>query len=70
LQVLHAVLSKQLRQIVSTSDAAPPFFFPTGLSRLAQQCGGEALGAAAADLKTRFSQIFDGQARELRRISR
>jgi hypothetical protein len=59
--VLHAVLSKQLPPTVPTGDAAPPFFFPTGLSKLAAQYGGEALGVAAGGLKTRFSAIFGAE---------
>jgi hypothetical protein len=61
LQVLHAVLSKQLGPIVATGEAPPPFFFPTGLSKLAAQYGGEELGVAAGDLKTRFSAVFDAE---------
>jgi len=59
--VLHAVLSKQLPQTTPTGDAAPPFFFPTGLSKLAAQYGGEALGVAAGELKARFSAIFGAE---------
>lgn len=55
------MLSKQLPQIVATGDAPPPFFFPTGLSKLAAQYGGEELGVAAGELKTRFSAIFGAE---------
>ena len=55
------MLSKQLPQTAPTGDAAPPFFFPTGLSKLAAQYGGEALGVAAGELKARFSAIFGAE---------
>ena len=61
-QVLHAVLNRQLKQLPVAAvgaSAVPAFFFPTGLHRLAAQCGGEAIGEHIAQLKTHFSRVFD-----------
>ena len=53
------MLSKQLPQTEPTGDAAPPSFFPTGLSKLAAQYGGEALGAGKA-FHPKLPPAYDG----------
>ena len=67
-QVLHAVLKKELAAAAKPA-AKPPFFFPTGLSKLAAQYGGDELGVAAGDLKTRFSAIFGAEGRRDKSIA-
>ncbi|KAL1515473.1 hypothetical protein AB1Y20_002097 [Prymnesium parvum] len=57
-QIAHAMLSGELTSI-SLSPADSPFFFPTGLSRLAYEYCGEQLGAPLMKLKAVFSAVFE-----------